>query len=152
MENQPKKLDNAVKISIIAGILIVAFSIGYYLVIFIPKKAQLQIEQQKEELLSNAKQKGEDAQKKEADRQSQKAEDLLARKKNQQDQDACILAVADLAEKQMNLVKTSIDKDCSDLEGSVAMECYNKRTEMIDDISKKFNEDKKLCYQRFPVN
>lgn len=38
MENQPTTLDKAVKISIIAGALIVALSLAYYLVIFLPKK------------------------------------------------------------------------------------------------------------------
>lgn len=45
MENQPTTLDKAVKISIIAGALIVALSIAYYLVIFLPKKQELDTRQ-----------------------------------------------------------------------------------------------------------
>ena len=47
MENQLTKLDKAVKISIIAGALIVALSIAYYLVVFLPKKEKMILEQQK---------------------------------------------------------------------------------------------------------
>lgn len=49
MENQPTKLDKAVKISILVGVSIVALSVGYYLVIFIPKKEAIKIEQQQQE-------------------------------------------------------------------------------------------------------
>jgi len=44
MENQPTKLDKAIKISIMVGALLVALSIAYYFVIFLPqiKDAQLQ--------------------------------------------------------------------------------------------------------------
>lgn len=45
MENQPTQLDKAVKISIIAGALIVALSFAYYLVIFLPKKEATRIEE-----------------------------------------------------------------------------------------------------------
>ena len=38
MNNQPKKLDKAMKISIIAGVLIAVLSITYYLVLFLPQK------------------------------------------------------------------------------------------------------------------
>lgn len=49
MENQPSQLDKAVKISIIAGALIVALSFAYYLVIFLPKKETMRIAQQQQE-------------------------------------------------------------------------------------------------------
>ena len=49
MENQPTTLDKAVKVSIIAGALIVALSIAYYLVIFMPQKEKARVEQQKQE-------------------------------------------------------------------------------------------------------
>lgn len=49
MESQPTKLDKAVKISIIAGALIVALSIAYHLVVFLPKKEATRIELQKQE-------------------------------------------------------------------------------------------------------
>ena len=42
-------MDKAVKISIIAGVLIVSLSIAYYLVIFLPKKEAMRIELQKQE-------------------------------------------------------------------------------------------------------
>ena len=44
MEDQPTKLDKAIKISAIAGALIVALSAAYYLVIFLPNKAKQQQE------------------------------------------------------------------------------------------------------------
>ena len=47
MENQPTKLDKAVKISIIVGILLIAFSVFYYIVIFLPKKEAPQMKIQK---------------------------------------------------------------------------------------------------------
>lgn len=50
MDNQPTILDRAVKISIIGGVLIVALSIAYYLVVFLPQKENNRIaEQQKQE-------------------------------------------------------------------------------------------------------
>lgn len=42
MENQPSKLDRAVKISIMASALIVALSVAYYLVIFLPEQKELE--------------------------------------------------------------------------------------------------------------
>jgi hypothetical protein len=51
MENQPTQLDNVVKISIIAGALMVALSLAYYLVIFLPKKEETRIAQQQHEKL-----------------------------------------------------------------------------------------------------
>lgn len=56
MENQPTTLDKAVKISIIAGSLVVALSIAYYLVIFLPQKEKTRIEQQKQEQEARAEQ------------------------------------------------------------------------------------------------
>lgn len=50
MENQITTLDKAVKISIIAGALIVALSVAYYLVIFLPQKEQVRIEFEKQGL------------------------------------------------------------------------------------------------------
>jgi hypothetical protein len=47
MENQSTQLDKAVKISIIAGALIVALSIAYYLVVFLPKKEVTRVEEKK---------------------------------------------------------------------------------------------------------
>ena len=49
MESQPTQLDKAVKISIIAGALITALSIAYYLVIFMPKKEAARVERQNQE-------------------------------------------------------------------------------------------------------
>lgn len=45
MENQPKKLNKALKISAIVGIIIVSLSIAYFLIIFLPKKQELTIRQ-----------------------------------------------------------------------------------------------------------
>lgn len=42
-------MDKVLRNVIIAGIIIIALSIGYYLVIFIPKKEALRLEQQKQE-------------------------------------------------------------------------------------------------------
>ena len=41
MENNSNKLDKLMKFSIITGVLIIALSIAYYLVIFLPKKEDL---------------------------------------------------------------------------------------------------------------
>ncbi len=49
MEKQSTKLDKVFKISIIAGALIIALSIAYYLVIFLPQKEKGRVEQQKQE-------------------------------------------------------------------------------------------------------
>ncbi len=48
MENQQTKLDKAAKISIVVGSLMIALSIAYYLVIFLPKSEVIRWEQQKE--------------------------------------------------------------------------------------------------------
>lgn len=52
MENQPTKLDKAVKISIIVGALVIALSVAYYSVIFLPNKAKQQqkFDKEKQEL------------------------------------------------------------------------------------------------------
>jgi hypothetical protein len=49
MENYPTKLDKALKISIIAGILIVGLSVAYYLVVFLPQKEAARIEELKKQ-------------------------------------------------------------------------------------------------------
>ena len=46
MENKSTKLDKAVKISIIVGALIIALSVAYYLVIFMPQKEKARVKQQ----------------------------------------------------------------------------------------------------------
>jgi hypothetical protein len=52
MENQPTKLDKTVKISIIVGALVVALSVAYYLIIFLPQKTSpKQISKDKKEFL-----------------------------------------------------------------------------------------------------
>jgi hypothetical protein len=43
-------MDKALRNTLIAGIIIVALSVGYYLVIFIPKREVMQLEQQKQEV------------------------------------------------------------------------------------------------------
>jgi len=48
MEDKSAILDKAVKISIIVGILMVALSVVYYLFIFLPKKENTRIEEQKQ--------------------------------------------------------------------------------------------------------
>lgn len=49
MENNATTLDKVVRISIIAGALIVALSVAYYLVIFLPQKAKMTLEKQAQE-------------------------------------------------------------------------------------------------------
>jgi hypothetical protein len=49
MDNKPTTLDKAVKVSIIAGTLIVTLSVAYYLVIFLPHKEKQILEQQQRE-------------------------------------------------------------------------------------------------------
>lgn len=41
-------MDKALRNAIIAGIIIIAISFGYYLVVFLPKKEAMRIEQQKQ--------------------------------------------------------------------------------------------------------
>lgn len=53
MENQPTTLDKAVKVSIVAGALIVALSFAYYLVVFLPKKEATRVAQQQQEKLAD---------------------------------------------------------------------------------------------------
>ncbi|NTW15190.1 MAG: hypothetical protein HGA38_02340 [Candidatus Moranbacteria bacterium] len=49
MQKQPTALDKAVKISIVVGALIVALSIAYYLVVYIPKRDKAKTEQQNQQ-------------------------------------------------------------------------------------------------------
>lgn len=49
MENQPTKLDKAVKISVLVGILVVALSVASYFVISLLQKERVRIDQQKQE-------------------------------------------------------------------------------------------------------
>jgi hypothetical protein len=46
MKNQPTQLDKVVKVSIVVGTLISALSIAYYLIIFLPQKENVRVEQQ----------------------------------------------------------------------------------------------------------
>lgn len=47
MKNQSITLDKAMKISIIVGALIIASSLAYYLIVFLPKKEATRIEEKK---------------------------------------------------------------------------------------------------------
>ncbi|MGW8184998.1 MAG: hypothetical protein ACWGHO_02710 [Candidatus Moraniibacteriota bacterium] len=49
MENNLSKLDKLMKLSMIVGVLIMALSVAYYLVIFMPQKERARIEQQGQE-------------------------------------------------------------------------------------------------------
>jgi hypothetical protein len=49
-ENKSFNLDKAVKISIMAGVLLIALSVAYYLFIFSPKKEAVALEAQKQQL------------------------------------------------------------------------------------------------------
>ena len=53
LDNQPMRLDYVVKISIIAGTLIVALSLAYYLVVFLPKKEATRVAEQQQEKLAD---------------------------------------------------------------------------------------------------
>jgi len=43
-------MDKALRNAIVAGIIIIALSFGYYLVVFLPKKEAMRLEQQKQEI------------------------------------------------------------------------------------------------------
>ena len=55
MENQTRKLDKAVKISIIMGVLIISLSVAYYLVIFLSQKEKIRVEQRAKEYVAKRK-------------------------------------------------------------------------------------------------
>ena len=74
MENQPTKLDKAVKISVIAGALIVALSIAYYLVIFLPHKTKMAFEQQQQEQQTKKEQQQQEQQTREKEQQARERE------------------------------------------------------------------------------
>lgn len=57
MENKSTKLDRVIKISIIAGALIIALAVAYYLVVYIPKKDNEKIKQQKQEQTAQSQEK-----------------------------------------------------------------------------------------------
>lgn len=150
MENQPKILDKAVKISIIAGVLIVALSIAYYLVVFLPNKEATMVEQQEQARLDDD-QKEKEKETKQLIRDDVLRQEVVLRKQQQQEyQDNCVLAAVALAEKQAKSVD-DYNNNCGNYKGTLAIDCYNKSGEMASDISKKLNQDKQLCYQRFPV-
>lgn len=50
MKNKNNNIDDYLKLSIIGGIIIVAVSVAYYFVVFIPQKESQKVELQKEEL------------------------------------------------------------------------------------------------------
>lgn len=73
MENHLPKLEKAMKISIIAGALIVALSVAYYLAVFLPKKEAMRSAQLREEqILKDQKEKAdkEDVLRREEERKS----------------------------------------------------------------------------------
>jgi len=47
-------MDKALRNALIAGIIIIALSVGYYLVVFLPKKEAMRIEQQKQDSIEKA--------------------------------------------------------------------------------------------------
>jgi len=48
MKSKPTSLDTYIKISIIIGILVLSFSIAYYLIIFLPQKERTRVEKEKQ--------------------------------------------------------------------------------------------------------
>ena len=50
MKNKHNDIDNYLKLSIIGGMIVIALSVAYYFVVFIPQKQAQQVELQKEEL------------------------------------------------------------------------------------------------------
>ena len=53
MENQPTILDKAVKLGLIVGALLVALSVAYYLVIFLPQKERIAQDRQDQQRSQN---------------------------------------------------------------------------------------------------
>ena len=86
MENQPTILDKAVKISIISGALIVALSLAYYLVVFLPNKEEARVEQQRQEQQAKEQQVRLEQESKEQKEQAvaeQSKKEYIAKRKNE---------------------------------------------------------------------
>lgn len=149
MENQPTILDKAVKTSIIIGVLITTLSVAYYLVIFLPSKEVARQDQQKQMQLDKDRKEKENEAKQLIKEDTAKQEAISSKQQRQQDQDDCVLSAASLAEKQLNNIQ-NYKNSCDSLKGTVAINCYNKSGEMMDEVSKKLDQDKQLCYQQYP--
>jgi hypothetical protein len=134
MENQPKKLNKIVRISIIAGITIITLSVAYYLAIFLPQKQkasieitklelEAKIEQEKTEQVKIEQMKSEDEAKKRAELlEEEKRKEELEKKKGEESI-------------QKNNNAGTIKKSCNDS----ALEKARKRYQDIyDDDSDKY--------------
>jgi hypothetical protein len=131
MENQPTKLDKAVKISIIIGALVVALSVAYYLVIFLPQKEKARVEQQKQE-----------------QQQAQQAKDDAVRKDEKEKFDNKISLSSCLSRADISY-SDNWNKNCKALGREI--DCGLPAEQAADlDRSKKTEQDN--CFKRYPQN
>ncbi|OGI19666.1 MAG: hypothetical protein A3J06_03980 [Candidatus Moranbacteria bacterium RIFCSPLOWO2_02_FULL_48_19] len=129
MENQLTKLDKAVKISIIVGALIVALSVAYYLVIFLPQKEKVRVEQQKQEQ-QQVQQAKDDAVKRDEKEKSDNKKSLTS----------CLFA-ADIG------YTNNWDKACKKLGGGV--NC-GLPAEQADGLDRHKKNEQDNCFKRYP--
>lgn len=118
-------MDKLIKYSIIIGVLIIALSVAYYLVIFLPKKEEIRIELQKQEQL---------AKEKEVDRLTTEKE------ANKKDLEHCLLKVKLAAANfwQEECESMGRGEDCRLPE-------YNANR-----IDKSLKEDEENCFRKYP--
>ncbi len=131
MEHQSTHLDKAMKISIIAGALIVALSLAYYLVIFLPKKEATRIDQQKQDQ--------EQQQQAKADAIKKVEDEKIANRKSL---NLC-LSMADIS------YSSFWDSECKGqgLRPDCTLPEYN-----ADRVEKSKKDDKDACFRRYPQN
>lgn len=124
---QQTKLDKAVKISIIAGALIITLSIAYYLVVFMPQKEKARVEQQKQEQQT----KNDDIKKNEEQRAA-----------NKKALSFCLIA-ADIS------YSDYWNSECKSqgLKDDCRLPEYN-----ADSVEKSKKTDQDNCFKRFPQN
>lgn len=123
-------LDKVVKISIIVGTLIVALSIAYYLVIFLPQKEKTRVEQQKQD--------------QQTEEQKENAEKAEISKKENQNKLLLSACLADADDNYWNYMELNGTGKRTDKNGVNAYQRYWDAAEKIK------KEETDTCFKKYP--
>lgn len=126
-------MDKALRNAIIAGIIIIAISFGYYLVVFIPKKEAMRIEQQKQEQELKAQQ----------EKEKIEREDKM-KLENKANLDKCLEEAQDHA-RELWKEKCIIDGNKIGSDGLCLLDDSSS-----DYVRKARAEARELCFKKFP--
>ncbi|MFH0968980.1 MAG: hypothetical protein V1804_00535 [Patescibacteria group bacterium] len=174
MENQPAKLNKITKISIIAGMIVIALSAVYCLAIFLPQRQKANIEMAKLELEAKIEQeKTEQARIEQikADEESKRQTELLeeqkqkeeakrkeeegAVKKNEIARNTCLANAKSYYQKAVNNIGNSYNPDFDGMSPSGIVSSLKSATEAKNtaytQASTNYTDLKNDCYHKYPL-